>query len=137
MGALIPSDKAVFLSYASEYAVATGMPGTPRSAAIAFSNVAGEAESAAAAREGYAKAEADARQAIALAPDLGLAHLALARVSENDLTFPQANTEYERALAQGNAQVLRLSGEFAVLMGRFDAGSQSCDLARALRAIIV
>ena len=49
---------------------------------IALSGVAGEAETAAAAREGYDKAQADARQALALAPDLAQAHLALAVVSD-------------------------------------------------------
>ena len=101
---------------------------------IAFTNVAGQTETAAAAREVYGKAEADARQAIALASDLGQAHLALAFVLDSTLNFPQANSEYERALAlaPGDAQVLRRSGEFAVLMGRFDAG-----VAAARRAVVL
>jgi tetratricopeptide (TPR) repeat protein len=101
---------------------------------IAFSNVAGEAETEAAVREGYAKAYADARQAIALAPDLGQAHLALAFVSDNALNFTQANSEYERALAfaPGDAKVLRRSGEFSVLMGHLDAG-----VAAARRAVVL
>ena len=91
---------------------------------LVFTSVAGEAESAAAVRESYDKADADARQALELAPGLAQAHLALAYVSEQTLNFTQANTEYERALAlaPGNAEVLRGSGEFAVFMGRFDAG---------------
>jgi tetratricopeptide (TPR) repeat protein len=91
---------------------------------VAFTNVATQAETAAAVREAHDKAEADARQAIALAPDLGQAHLAQAFVSDDTLNFPQANAEYERAvaLAPGNAEVLRRSGEFSVMMGRIDAG---------------
>ncbi len=101
---------------------------------IASSNLAAQSESAAAAREGLAKAEADARQAIALAPDLGQAHLALAQFSEYTLNFTQANTEYERALAlaPGNAQVLRVSSEFFVYLGRFDVG-----VAAARRAVVL
>src|SRR6267142_567536 len=89
---------------------------------IAFS--AEEAETAAAMHEDYDKAQADARQALILAPDLAQAHLALAFISENTLNFTQANDEYERALAlaPGNAEVLRLSGRFAAWMGHFDAG---------------
>ena len=70
-------------------------------------------------REGFDKAQADARQALALAPDLAQAHLALAAVAENGtLDFTQASEAYERALAlaPGNAEVLRLSGVFEALM---------------------
>jgi TolB-like protein/Flp pilus assembly protein TadD len=102
---------------------------------IALSIAAGEAEIAAAVREGYDKAQADARQALALAPDLAQAHLALAFVAEQGtLDFTQANDEYERALAlaPGNAQVLRESGLFAALMGHFDAG-----IAATRRAVVL
>ena len=86
-------------------------------------------------REGFDKAQADARQALALAPDLAQAHLALASVSDNGtLDFTQASEAYERALAlaPGNAEVLRVSGEFAAWMGHFDAG-----LAAARRAVVL
>jgi TolB-like protein/Flp pilus assembly protein TadD len=101
---------------------------------MAFSSYAGEAATAAAAREALDKAQADARQALALAPDLAQAHLALAFVSDNTLDFTQANYEYERALAlaPGNAEVLRRSGGFAAYMGHFDAG-----LAAAHRAVVL
>jgi TolB-like protein/Flp pilus assembly protein TadD len=102
---------------------------------IALSGVAAEAETAAAGREGFDKAQADARQALALAPELAQAHLALAIVSEvGTLDFTQANDEYERALAlaPGNAQVLRDSGLFATLMGHFDAG-----VAATRRAVVL
>jgi TolB-like protein/Tfp pilus assembly protein PilF len=86
-------------------------------------------------REGFDKAQADARQAIALAPDLAQAHLALATVFElGTLDFTRASEAYERALAlaPGNAQILRLSGLFAVYMGHIDAG-----LASARRAVVL
>jgi TolB-like protein/Tfp pilus assembly protein PilF len=91
---------------------------------ISFTNVAAEATTVAATREGYDKAQADAREALELAPDLAQAHLALALVSSSTQNFTLANDEYERALilASGSAEVLRRSGEFAVLMGHFDAG---------------
>ena len=86
------------------------------------------------AKEEFDKAQADARQAIALAPDLAQAHLALAIASEGTLDFTQASKEYERALAlaPGNAQVLRSSGSFAARMGHFDAG-----LAAVRRAVVL
>jgi tetratricopeptide (TPR) repeat protein len=101
---------------------------------IAFSNVAIEAETEAEVREGYGKAQADAREALVLAPDLAQAHVALADVSENTLDFTQASEAYERslALAPGNAEVLRVSGVFAARMGQFDAG-----VAAARRAVVL
>src|ERR1700722_11265971 len=102
---------------------------------IALSNYAGEAETEAAVREGFDKGQADARQALTLAPDLAQAHLASAFVSENGtLDFAQANDEYERALAlaPGNAEALRGSGYFATLMGHFDAG-----IAAPRRAVVL
>jgi TolB-like protein len=101
---------------------------------IALSVAAGEADNAAAVREGYDKAQADARQALALAPDLAQAHLASAIVSDNTLDFTPAIEAYERALAlaPGNAEVLRISGRFAVYMGHFDAG-----IAAARRAVVL
>jgi TolB-like protein/tetratricopeptide (TPR) repeat protein len=101
---------------------------------VAFSHFAGEAEGAAAVRESYDKAEADARKALELAPGLAQAHLALAYVLENTLHLTQANEEYQRALAlaPGNAEVLRLSGLFAVFKGDFDAG-----VAATRRAVVL
>jgi tetratricopeptide (TPR) repeat protein len=80
-----------------------------------------------AAREALNKAQADARQALSLAPDLAQAHLALGGVSEINLDFTQANDEYERALAlaPGNAAVLRTSGRFAANMGHFDTSLEA------------
>ena len=75
--------------------------------------------------EGYDKARADARQAIALAPELAEGYLALGILEERaSLDFARANEAYERALAlaPGNAGVLDVYGRFSVYMGRADAG---------------
>jgi len=76
-------------------------------------------------RGSYDKALADAQRAIALAPELGEAHLGLARVLEDGfLDFAHAGDEYSRALslAPGNARVLQHYGAFAVNMGRTEGG---------------
>jgi tetratricopeptide (TPR) repeat protein len=101
---------------------------------IALSILAQQAETVAAVRKGFQEAQADARQALALTPDLAQAHLALAVVSHSTLNFTQANDEYERALAlaPGNAEVSRRSGLFAAWMGHFDAA-----LAAARRGIVL
>ena len=102
---------------------------------IALTTYAGNEATGAAVREGYEKAESDARQAVALAPGLAEGHLALANVFETGtLDFARAGDEYERALAlaPGNAQVLRLSGTFAAYMGHFDTG-----VAAAHRAVVL
>jgi TolB-like protein/tetratricopeptide (TPR) repeat protein len=91
---------------------------------LAFAAYAEEVATGTAIREDFKKAEADARRAIALTPELAQAHLALAYVFEvGTLDFAQANEEYEQAvaLAPGDAQVLRDSGVFAAFMGHFDA----------------
>jgi len=102
---------------------------------FALGSYAEEAATGAAIREGFEKAEADARRALEIAPDLAEAHVALAIVlSDGTLDFARANEEYERAvaLAPGDARVLRGSGEFAAYMGRFDAG-----IAAARRAAVL
>ena len=102
---------------------------------IALTTYAGNEATGAAVREGYEKAESDARQAVALAPALAEGHLALANVFETGtLDFARAGDEYEQALAlaPGNAQVLRLSGVFAAYMGHFDTG-----VAAAHRAVVL
>ena len=70
------------------------------------------------------QARAPALKAVALAPELAEGHLALAGVQGESLDFAGASKEYDRAmaLAPGNARVLRDYGNFAVLMGRTDAG---------------
>jgi TolB-like protein/Flp pilus assembly protein TadD len=72
-------------------------------------------------------AQADARKAILLAPDLAEGHLALATLLEGTLEFRGANQEYGRALAlaPGNAKLLRHYGTFAVQMGQIEAGLEA------------
>jgi tetratricopeptide (TPR) repeat protein len=86
-------------------------------------------------RASFDNALADARRAMELAPDLGEAHLALARVFEDGLfDFARASDEYSRAvsLAPGNARVLQRYGNFAANMGHTEAG-----LAASRRAVIL
>jgi TolB-like protein/Tfp pilus assembly protein PilF len=102
---------------------------------IARTNYAAQTATGTAIREGFEKAERDARQAIALAPELAEAHAALAYAFElGTLDFTRASEEYQRALAlaPGNAQVLRESGEFAAFMGHFEAG-----IATTRRAVVL
>jgi TolB-like protein/Flp pilus assembly protein TadD len=85
--------------------------------------------------EGFAKALADARHALALAPELPEGHMALARIfAWGSLDFTQASEAWERAksLAPGDARILREYGLFAASMGRLDAG-----LAAARRAVVL
>jgi len=81
-----------------------------------------------------AKARADARRALALAPNLGEAHLVLGNSLAGQLDFTGASAEYERALAlaPGNALVLRDYGLFSVLMGRTEQG-----LSASRRAVLL
>jgi TolB-like protein/Tfp pilus assembly protein PilF len=99
---------------------------------LARAEYAGRAATGAAVREGFKKAEADARHAVALAPELAEAHRALAFMSIATLDFAQANAEFARALAlaPGNAQILGMTGGFTAYMGRFDVG-----IAEARRAV--
>jgi eukaryotic-like serine/threonine-protein kinase len=101
----------------------------------AYTGYATEYATGAAAREAFDKAEADAREAIRLAPELAEGYLALAYFFENGaLDFTQARDAYERALvlAPGNASVLRVSGGFLATMGRFDQAISSARRAVAL-----
>jgi TolB-like protein/Tfp pilus assembly protein PilF len=101
----------------------------------ALSGHAAEFATGPAVREIFAKAQADAREALKLAPELAEGHLALALYfARGSLDFSHADEAYERAvdLAPGNAEVLADSGRFAVLMGRVDAGLAACHRAVAL-----
>jgi TolB-like protein len=103
--------------------------------AYALANYVGSVLTGTAMREGFEKAQADARHAIALAPDLAQAHMALAFVLEiGSLDIQRTNQEYDRALAlaPGNAEVLWNSGRFAAEMGRFEAG-----IAATQRAVVL
>ena len=84
-------------------------------------------------REYFDRALADARRAIELAPGLAEAHMALGFYLANGaLDIQQASEEFERgrALAPGSATILRISGVFAVMAGRTEAGL--ADLRRAV-----
>jgi TolB-like protein/tetratricopeptide (TPR) repeat protein len=85
-------------------------------------------------RTSFDIALSDARAAIALAPDLGDGHLALASAHENLLEFAPASEQYDRALtlASGNVRILRNYGDFAVLMGQSDSGLTALRRAVAL-----
>jgi TolB-like protein/cytochrome c-type biogenesis protein CcmH/NrfG len=75
-------------------------------------------------QEGLAKAGADARRAIALAPTLAGAHNVLAFFYLGVLELHQADEEYARARAMepGNADILLNYGTFATQMGRTEEG---------------
>ena len=80
------------------------------------------------------EAGSDARKAIALTPNLGEGHLALAVVYERALNLTAAMEEYERALAlePGNARILRDYGGFAGQIGRGNLAIQLLRRALAL-----
>jgi TolB-like protein/DNA-binding winged helix-turn-helix (wHTH) protein/Tfp pilus assembly protein PilF len=88
-----------------------------------------------AVREAFDQSQADARQALALAPELAEAHAALGSfLASGAQDYAAASEEYRSAvtLAPGNAQVLRDSGRFEGFMGHFEAG-----LAAAHRAVVL
>ena len=88
-----------------------------------------------AVREASDQAQADARQALALAPKLAEGHAALASFfASGAQDYAAASEEYRNAvtLAPGNAEVLRDSGRFDASIGHFDAG-----LAATHRAVVL
>ena len=91
---------------------------------LVYSQYAVEFATGAAVREFFDEALRDAHEALALAPDLADGQLALARFFDTTLDFAEATEAYDRAraLAPGSAEVLGLSGRFAVYMGRIEAG---------------
>jgi TolB-like protein/cytochrome c-type biogenesis protein CcmH/NrfG len=102
---------------------------------FAMTTYAADQTTEAAIRESCEKAEADARRAIALAPGLAEAHLALGYVLwSGSLDFARAGEAYDRArtLAPGKLQVLLVSSEFDTSMGHFDAA-----IAAARRAVVL
>jgi TolB-like protein/Flp pilus assembly protein TadD len=76
-----------------------------------------------AVRSDLVNAEADARKAVALAPDLAEGHLALASVLTRNVDFKGAAREFQRALelAPGDARVLVEYGDFSADMDNRDA----------------
>ena len=102
---------------------------------LAFTDYAAQFATGADVRGNFDKAQADAREAVALAPDLAEGHVALASVLDyGSLDFAGAIAEYERAmaLAPGNATVLRGYSLTATLMGRTEAG-----VAAAQRGVVL
>ena len=90
---------------------------------------------AAEVRHALEQAEADARRAIALTPELAEAHLALGYSLENQLReFAQVREAFDRAtaLAPGNVQVLLVTSEGDTWMGFTDRA-----IAAARRAIVL
>lgn len=87
-----------------------------------------------AVRDGLDEAKSDADRAVAIAPALGDAHLALALSYESLLKFQNASEEFQQALGLGrsNARVLRDFGLFNVYMGRNELGITSTRRALAL-----
>lgn len=106
------------------------------SRSLALMDYVGEGGIGVAARtSAFEEAEADARRAIALTPELAAAHVALATVFQDaTFDFSRAEAEYERAvaLAPGKAGVLADRGWFAANMGHFDAG-----IAALRRAVVL
>jgi len=93
------------------------------------------APTVASARDAFNKALADARTAIAVTPELGEGHAAIAYVLDRGFfDFARAREEYERAvtLVPGNASVLGRYGYFAASMGDADAGVAASRRAVAL-----
>ena len=83
-------------------------------------------------RAHFDRALADARRAIALAPELAGAHSALGFYLWNgafDLRGASAEFERARALAPGSAAILQIYGLYAISMGNFQPGI--ADLKRA------
>jgi TolB-like protein len=102
---------------------------------LALSRYASEFATDAGVRKNYDRAQADARQALSLAPDLAEGHLASGNViAEASLDMAQALAEYERAiaLAPGSARVLSGYARQAVSLGRVDAG-----IAAGRRAVVL
>jgi tetratricopeptide (TPR) repeat protein len=100
---------------------------------LSYSRYAEEFASGASTRAYFDKSLADARRALELAPDLADGHVAMGLLLESgSLDFDRAEQAYARAraLAPGNAQVLRFAGAFAVYIGHFDRGL--ADLRRAV-----
>jgi tetratricopeptide (TPR) repeat protein len=101
----------------------------------AYTGYGEEFATGAAIHEYLDKAQADAREAIKLAPELAEGHMALGvYFGGGVLDFTQAREAYGRALAlaPGNAEVLRDSSNFLTSMGQFDEGISLARRAMAL-----
>jgi TolB-like protein/Flp pilus assembly protein TadD len=100
----------------------------------AYTGYGEEFATGAAIREYFDRAQADAREAIKLAPELAEGHMALGAFGQGVLDFTQAREAYGRALAlaPGNGEVLRDSSTFLTSMGQFDDGISLARRAMAL-----
>ena len=101
----------------------------------ALSGYAWEFATGTAIPEFWDKSQADARQALNLAPGLAEGYLALAsNFQRGSHDFAQASEAFERAmaLAPGNAVILGEGGRFAAQIGQFDAGVAAARRAVAL-----
>jgi TolB-like protein/Tfp pilus assembly protein PilF len=86
-------------------------------------------------RSWFKQARENSEKAIALAPELGEAHAAMAGIWERGyLDFARAQAEYDRALAlsPNDTEVLLRSGTFFVTQGRAEAGLANIRSAIAL-----
>jgi TolB-like protein/Tfp pilus assembly protein PilF len=88
-----------------------------------YSNLSGEASAGITPQEILERQEADAREAIRLAPEMTEGYDALGRAALRALDFTQAREAFERALAlaPGNTATLVMSSYFLGDMGQFDA----------------
>ena len=112
-------------AYAEAIRLDPGYAGAFAGRSIAYSGYAEAFAHGSAIREFFDKAQRDAHQALALAPEFAGGYLALADYyEEGTLDFAQASKAYDRAgtLAPGDARVLRDSGYFAVEMGHIEPG---------------
>jgi TolB-like protein/predicted Zn-dependent protease len=132
-----PQDQETRLAEVATYSEATRLdPGYAKAyvgKSIALLDFSGNATGAA-IDEYLQKARAAAEKAVALAPELGEAHSALATVLEAEFDFARAAVEHERALAlsPGNAFVLRFSAAFFSHVGRSDMGIANAQRSLAL-----
>lgn len=85
-------------------------------------------------RKALETARAAADKALALAPDLGEAHAALAFLLEREFEFERTAVEFDRAaaLSSGNARVLRQAAAFFSHVGRTDAAVTNVQRSLAL-----
>jgi TolB-like protein/tetratricopeptide (TPR) repeat protein len=103
--------------------------------ALAEANYAGNSATPSGARDTFATALANARTAVALAPELGEAHSVLAFVLDAGFQdYPAAALEHERAmaLAPGNSRVLTMAARFFSEIGRSNAA-----VTHARRAVVL
>lgn len=88
-----------------------------------------------ATRKNFAEARADAEKAVALAPSLGMGHLALARLLSTDFRdYSAAHATIQRAieLAPGDADIVGLYARLSAAFGHHEQGIAAARRATAL-----